>query len=123
MDGFTIAPKPAAYVGIGAVGQLPEIVRATGADQVVVVTDAALAATPVIATVQAVLADAGIPGWTGGSASSASPRPTSARSPPTPSTRCWRTPRAIPPGAKSAPSSWPASASEKLVACPMGKAR
>ena len=61
MDGFTIAPKPAAYVGIGAVGQLPEIVRATGADQVVVVTDAALAATPVIATVQAVLADAGIP--------------------------------------------------------------
>jgi alcohol dehydrogenase len=61
MDGFTIAPKPAAHVGIGAVGQLPEIVRATGADQVVVVTDAALAATPVIATVQAVLADAGIP--------------------------------------------------------------
>ena len=61
MDGFTIAPKPAAHVGIGAVGLLPEIVRATGADQVVVVTDAALAATPVIATIQAVLADAGIP--------------------------------------------------------------
>jgi alcohol dehydrogenase class IV len=61
MDGFTIAPKPAAHVGAGAVGQLPAVVRATGADQVVVVTDAALAATPVIATVQAVLADAGIP--------------------------------------------------------------
>jgi hypothetical protein len=61
MDGFTIAPKPAAHVGIGAVGQLPEIVRATGADQVVVMTDAVLAATPVIAAVQAVLADAGIP--------------------------------------------------------------
>ena len=37
------------------------MVRATGADQVVVVTDAALAATPVIATVMTVLADAGLP--------------------------------------------------------------
>ena len=61
IEAFVITPKPAAHFGVGAVGQLPEIVRATGADQVVVVTDAALASTPVIATVAAVLADAGIP--------------------------------------------------------------
>jgi alcohol dehydrogenase class IV len=61
MSDFVIAPKPPAHVGAGVIGQLPAVVRATGADQVVVVTDAALAATPVIATVQAVLADAGIP--------------------------------------------------------------
>jgi len=60
-DGFVIAPKPAAHFGTGTVGQLPDLVRATGADQVVVVTDAALAVTPVIATVMAVLADAGLP--------------------------------------------------------------
>jgi len=61
MSDFVIAPKPAAHVGAGAIAQLPAIVRATGAVQVVVVTDAALAATPVIATVQAVLDAAGIP--------------------------------------------------------------
>jgi alcohol dehydrogenase len=60
-DGFTIAPKPAAHFGVGAIDQLPAVVRATGAVQVVVVTDGALAATPVIATVMAVLADAGLP--------------------------------------------------------------
>ncbi len=61
VDGFTIAPKPTAHFGVGAIEQLPGVVRATGATQVVVVTDAALAATPVIATVMAVLADAGLP--------------------------------------------------------------
>ena len=60
-DGFTIAAKPAVHVGAGAIARLPEAVRATGADRVVVVTDAALAATPVIATVLAVLADALLP--------------------------------------------------------------
>jgi alcohol dehydrogenase len=60
IEGFVIAPKPAAHFGVGALGQLPEVVRATGAHQVVVVTEAALASTPVIATVLAVLADAGI---------------------------------------------------------------
>jgi alcohol dehydrogenase len=60
-EGFVITPKPPAHFGTGTIGQLPAVVRATGAAQVVVVTDAALAATPVIATVQAVLADAGIP--------------------------------------------------------------
>ena len=61
IEAFVIASKPAAHFGAGAIVQLPALVRATGADQVVVVTDAALAATPVIAIVQAVLADAGIP--------------------------------------------------------------
>ena len=45
----------------GAVGHLPGIVRGTGSDAAVVVTDAALAATPVIAAVTGVLEAAGIP--------------------------------------------------------------
>ncbi len=61
IDGFSIAPRPAAHFGVGAIGRLPGLVRATGAGQVVVVTDAALASTPVIATVMTVLADAGLP--------------------------------------------------------------
>ena len=61
IDGFVIEPKPAVHFGVGAIDQLPGVVRATGAGQVVVVTDDALAATSVIATVRAVLADAGIP--------------------------------------------------------------
>jgi alcohol dehydrogenase len=60
-EGFVIEPKPAAHFGAGAIARLPAVVRATGADQVVVVTDGALAATPVIATVVSVLTDAGIP--------------------------------------------------------------
>ncbi len=61
IDGFSIAPRPAAHFGVGAIGRLPGLVRATGAGQVVVVTDAALASTPVIATVMTMLADAGLP--------------------------------------------------------------
>lgn len=61
IDGFVIASKPVAHFGVGAVEKLPEVVRATGAEHVVVVTDAALAATPVIAQVTAVLASAGLP--------------------------------------------------------------
>jgi len=61
VDGFVIAPKPAAHFGAGSVEKLPGLVRATGADQVVVVTDAALAATSVVARVTAVLAAAGLP--------------------------------------------------------------
>ena len=61
IDGFVIEPKPAVHFGVGAIDQLPGVVRATGAGQVVVVTDDALASTSVIATVRAVLADAGIP--------------------------------------------------------------
>ena len=61
IDGFVIAPKPAAHFGVGAIERLPAIVRATGAEAAVVVTDEALASTPVVATVMAVLADAGLP--------------------------------------------------------------
>jgi alcohol dehydrogenase len=61
MDGFVIEPKPAVHFGGGAIARLPAVVRATGAEQVVVVTDGALAATPVIARIVAVLTDAGIP--------------------------------------------------------------
>src|SRR5690349_25120298 len=61
LDRFVIAAKPAVHVGPGAIGELPGIVLAAGADQVVVVTEEALAAAPVIETVLAVLADAGLP--------------------------------------------------------------
>jgi alcohol dehydrogenase len=61
IDGFVIAAEPAAHFGPGAIGELPAIVRAAGADQVVVVTDAALATAPVIEKVLAVLAEAGLP--------------------------------------------------------------
>ena len=60
IDGFVIAPKPVTHFGLGAVEKLPGVVRATGADHVLMVTDAALAATPVIAQVTAVLAAAGL---------------------------------------------------------------
>jgi alcohol dehydrogenase len=61
IDGFVITPKPVAYFGMGAIAKLPGIVRGTGADHVVVVTDAALAATPVVTTVLDILLDAGLP--------------------------------------------------------------
>lgn len=53
IDGFVIESKPVAHFGAGAIDQLPGVIRATGAGQVVVVTDDALASTPVIATVSA----------------------------------------------------------------------
>ncbi|HEU5390054.1 MAG TPA: iron-containing alcohol dehydrogenase [Streptosporangiaceae bacterium] len=61
LDRFVITAKPAVHVGPGAIGELPGIVLAAGADQVVVVTEEALATAPVIETVLAVLADAGLP--------------------------------------------------------------
>jgi len=61
IDPFVITPKPAAHFGVGAIEKLPGIVRATGADHVVVVTDAKLTATPVITTVIDILADACLP--------------------------------------------------------------
>jgi len=60
IDGFVIVPKPAVHFGVGAIERLPAAVRATGAEAVVVVTDEALASTPVVAAVTAVLADAGL---------------------------------------------------------------
>ena len=56
-----IAPTPTAHFGVGAVGKLPGIVRGLGGAAVVVVTDAALAATPVVASVAGVLEAAGLP--------------------------------------------------------------
>jgi len=61
LDRFVITAKPAVHVGPGAIGELPGIVLAAGADQVVVVTEEALATAPVIETVMTVLADAGPP--------------------------------------------------------------
>jgi alcohol dehydrogenase len=61
LDEFVIAPKPIAHFGVGAIQALPGVVRATGADQVLLVTDAVLSATPVVAEVAAVLAAAGLP--------------------------------------------------------------
>ena len=58
---LVLSPAPSAHFGAGAVGQLPGIVRGTGAGAAVVVTDAALAATPVVASVTGVLEAAGIP--------------------------------------------------------------
>lgn len=58
---LSISPSPPASFGAGAVAKLPGSVRSTGSEAVVVVTDAALAATPVVATVLAVLGAAGIP--------------------------------------------------------------
>ena len=57
---LVISPAPSAYFGVGAVGRLPGLVRASG-DAAVVVTDAALAATTVVAGVAGVLWAAGMP--------------------------------------------------------------
>src|SRR5690242_21539954 len=61
LDRLVITAKPTVHIGPGAIGELPGIVRAIGADQAVVVTDEAFAAAPVIETVLTVLADAGVP--------------------------------------------------------------
>jgi alcohol dehydrogenase len=61
VQAFVIEPKPAAHFGVGAIGKLPGIVRGTGADHVVVVTDAALAVSSVIAQMLDILLDAGLP--------------------------------------------------------------
>jgi alcohol dehydrogenase len=58
---IAITPTPSAYFGSGAVGKLPGLLAGTGSDATVVVTDAALGATPVVASVTGVLAAAGIP--------------------------------------------------------------
>jgi alcohol dehydrogenase len=61
VQAFVIEPKPAVHFGVGAIGKLPGIVRGTGADHVVVVTDAALALSSVITQVLDILLDAGLP--------------------------------------------------------------
>src|SRR5215471_15004342 len=58
---FQVPRGPVAHFGVGALLKLPGIVRETEADAVLVVTDAALARTPVIPAVVAALEMAGIP--------------------------------------------------------------
>jgi alcohol dehydrogenase len=58
---FTIPPAPAAHFGAGAIGKLPRLVRDTGREAAVIVTDATLAGTAVIAAVTGVLRADGIP--------------------------------------------------------------
>jgi alcohol dehydrogenase len=58
---LVISPTPRAHFGVGAIGGLPGIIRGTGGGAVVLVTDAVLAATPVVASVTGVLEAAGLP--------------------------------------------------------------
>jgi alcohol dehydrogenase len=60
-DPFVLAARPAAHFGVGSVAKLPALVAETGAAGVLVVTDEALAATPVVAAVLGVLEEAGMP--------------------------------------------------------------
>jgi alcohol dehydrogenase class IV len=53
-------PLPAAHFGPGTIGALPAVVRGTGGRAVAVVTDAALARTPVVAAATAALAADGL---------------------------------------------------------------
>jgi alcohol dehydrogenase len=57
---LAIVPTPPAYFGHGAIGRLPGAVRSAGGESAMIITDAALAATPVIPAVARVLAGAGI---------------------------------------------------------------
>jgi alcohol dehydrogenase class IV len=58
---LSLGTTPAAHFGAGAVAKLPALVTAAGGGGVLLVTDAALAATPVTGAVTAVLAAAGLP--------------------------------------------------------------
>jgi alcohol dehydrogenase len=57
---LAIAPTPTAYFGPGTISKLPGAVRAAGGQTAVVITDGALAATPVVSAVAGVLGSAGI---------------------------------------------------------------
>ena len=54
-------PLPAAHFGAGTIAALPAVVRGTGGQAVALVTDEALAATPVVAAATAALAAEGLP--------------------------------------------------------------
>jgi alcohol dehydrogenase len=58
---LTIAPTPTSYFGPGTIARLPVVLQAIGGASAVVITDAALAATPVVAAVTGELAAAGLP--------------------------------------------------------------
>ena len=53
-------PLPAAHFGAGTIGTLPTIVRSTGGQAAALITDAALAGTPVVAAAMAALAADGL---------------------------------------------------------------
>jgi alcohol dehydrogenase len=57
---FVFSPLPTAYFGVGTIGALPGIVRGTGGKAVALVTDQALAGTPVVAAAAAALASDGL---------------------------------------------------------------
>jgi alcohol dehydrogenase len=61
LPAFQVPRGPLAHFGPGALARLPEAVRAAGAGAVLIVTDATLAATPVIPQVAGTLEAAGIP--------------------------------------------------------------
>jgi alcohol dehydrogenase len=53
---FVLTPMPAAHFGAGVIGELPGLVRGTGSSAAIIVTDPALAGTPVVARARDVLA-------------------------------------------------------------------
>jgi alcohol dehydrogenase class IV len=57
---IVFTPLPAAHFGTGTIGALPGLVRGTGGQAVALVTDAALAGTPIVAAATDVLAAAGL---------------------------------------------------------------
>jgi alcohol dehydrogenase len=57
---FVLTPMPAAHFGAGAASELPRAVRDTGSSAAVIVTDPALAGTPVIAWMRDALAADGM---------------------------------------------------------------
>jgi alcohol dehydrogenase len=58
---LVIGTTPVAHFGAGSIARLPELISAAGGQSALVVTDGALAATPVIAAVTELLAAAGLP--------------------------------------------------------------
>lgn len=58
---LAIMPTPTAHFGVGNVTKLGQVLAATGCARAVIVTDAGLVATPVVAAVGAAAGDAGIP--------------------------------------------------------------
>ncbi len=57
---FVLPPMPTAHFGAGTASELPEAVRGTGSSAAVIVTDPALAGTPVVARVRDALAADGV---------------------------------------------------------------
>jgi alcohol dehydrogenase len=55
-----LTPMPAAHFGAGTIGELPGLVRGTGSSAAIIVTDPALAGTPVVARARNVLAAGGV---------------------------------------------------------------